>query len=594
MFNQESFLSPNTNLIKFCYQIQVFDSNNKSILPSDLTLHYNLHILCFITINNNTVNIYSLAKIELDKYFKCIEFAIFNESIQFGFIVYQLSNDSNIPKKYFTYFINKSIFNNQKINDMIFNSSKINSDYKFLLSQINRNNNSSIQTKKLKKLYISRPICSLKRNIISEENKWLFLNIFNEYFCFCKGFDCLRIVISGSCKYFFYLYLIDKNKNVYKKNDFLLMDFILKKYTSDDVYPIFEEMINNNLNAHYLTENEEIYKKYCYDKKYCNLVILVNKMTYKINENFLEKYLTLILKLKQVLTSVGININFINNIFYNIDYITYICIGHGVSYFKHYLYRFYYGPKNFDKLLIPNSEKLISMAIKYGWKNEDLIKFNLPRWEKYNSKKIYKNKYSNIASNSILVMFTWRDLKSRRKISSHYIQNILDLINNDKLINNLSKHDLILYFALHHRLVQFKNKFPIINNNAKYIEEKNIAECLSKSKLIITDYSSIIFDMIYRKKPYIIYIPDANDPMIKQNYQKECYNIIKSFKKNDFKFENIYFDLNQTINKINYYIDNKFELDRKLNIFYNEFSFPNETNITNFINSILSLNPSIN
>ena len=40
------------------------------------------------------------------------------------------------------------------------------------------------------------------------------------------------------------------------------------------------------------------------------------------NGNFLEKHFTLILKLKQVLSSVGVNINFINNLFYNIDYIT--------------------------------------------------------------------------------------------------------------------------------------------------------------------------------------------------------------------------------------------------------------------------------
>ena len=64
------------------------------------------------------------------------------------------------------------------------------------------------------------------------------------------------------------------------------------------------------------------------------------------------------------------------------------------------------------------------------------------------------------------------------------------------------------------------------HSNIKYIEEKDIADCLTKTNLLITDYSSIIFDMIYRRKPYIIFIPDANDPMIKNIYSERCYNVI--------------------------------------------------------------------
>ena len=109
-------------------------------------------------------------------------------------------------------------------------------------------------------------------------------------------------------------------------------------------------MINKNLSAHYLTEKEEIFKKYCQKKNNCDTIILADDKNYKINDDFLERHFTLILKLKQVISSVGVSINFINNLFYNIDYINYICVGHGVSYFKYYLYKGYYGPSNFDKL----------------------------------------------------------------------------------------------------------------------------------------------------------------------------------------------------------------------------------------------------
>ena len=126
-------------------------------------------------------------------------------------------------------------------------------------------------------------------------------------------------------------------------------------------------------------------------------------------------------------------------------------------------------------------------------------------------------------------------------------------------------------------------------NKIIYVDENDISECLSKIKLLITDFSSIIFDIIYQKKPYIIFIPDANDSKIKQNYRKNNYEIIKKFKNNDFGFENVFFDLDSTLNKINYYIDNDFQLDKKLENFYNEFNFKKGTIMNDFINFLEKL-----
>ena len=164
------------------------------------------------------------------------------------------------------------------------------------------------------------------------------------------------------------------------------------------------------------------------------------------------------------------------------------------------------------------------MALKNGWKAENIIKLNLPRWEKYKNINKTLNKNETIKSNSIFIMFTWREIKNGGNISSYYIQNILNLINNTELINNLLKHNLTLYFALHHAMMKYKNEF-IIKNHIEYVEENYIAECLSKTNLIVTDFSSIIFDIIYRRKPYIIYIPDANDPIIKNIYSFYSYII---------------------------------------------------------------------
>ena len=583
-----SIYSYKINLVEINYIIEVFDYNNNPILPSDLALYYNLHIICS-SIVKDKININSLPKIENDKYFKCVEFYHLKERKRFGIIIYETKNDTIINKNYSIYNFGNNQFNYTYQNDDVFNSTIINKNFEFLYSKI-KDNKTSFESKKLKKLYVSKPTFILKRNY-NQSGQWYFSNIYNEYFCFCKGLNCLNQTAIKRCKYFYYIYLIDINRNVYKKTDFLLMDFIFKNYSSDDVYPIYEKMINKNLNAHYLTENGELYDRYCHNVHQCDLIILANEKSYRINDEFLEKHFSLILKLKQVLSSVGVGINYINNLFYNIDYITYICIGHGISFFKPYLYDDYYGSINFDKLLIPNSEKLISVAIKHGWEEKNLIKFNLPRWEKYNHLDNFIVNNKNITSNSIFIMFTWREIKKNGRMSFYYFKNIINLLNNELLINYLLEYKITLYFSIHHQVLKYKNEFETINNlnHIKFIKESDIAECLSKTSLVVTDYSSIIFDMIYRRKPYIIFIPDIYDSFIEQNYLNKSYDVINKFRTNKFEFENVYFDLNSTVDKINYYIKNDFRLNRKLIKFYNDFHFKKGAIINKFINYIIKI-----
>ena len=155
----------------------------------------------------------------------------------------------------------------------------------------------------LKKSYMEYPSFTLKTEMSSFYNKWSFHNIYNHHFCFCKGNNCLNVQMEQKCKFKFYLYIIDINKNVYPKTEYLLMDFIFDELSSDDVYPIFEEMINQKFPAHYITAKSDIYNKFCKNIKNCLIVLPVKEEKNPINSNFLEKYLTLFLKIKVVLGS---------------------------------------------------------------------------------------------------------------------------------------------------------------------------------------------------------------------------------------------------------------------------------------------------
>jgi CDP-glycerol glycerophosphotransferase (TagB/SpsB family) len=249
-------------------------------------------------------------------------------------------------------------------------------------------------------------------------------------------------------------------------------------------------------------------------------------------------------------------------VLYNIEYITYIGIGHGVCYFKDYLYKEnrLYGSKKNDKILIPPSKKFILMAKKHGWKDENIIKINLPRWDKYNNEILSDlNDNSKFKTQSILFMFTWRNIKLRKDISSYYIKNIISLLTNSKLEENLNKNNITLYFTFHRYIVD-RYKFQYFEMIQKkkyinYIDQNEISDCLSKTSLVVSDFSSIIFDSMYRRKPFILYIPDANDPNIKDIYWEEYYLLIESMKNGTIYFENKFFEINSLVEKIIYYIN---------------------------------------
>ena len=335
----------------------------------------------------------------------------------------------------------------------------------------------------------------------------------------------------------------------------------------------------------------KFYKKYCHKIKNCLTILLINRDNYYKNGDFLEKHLTLLLKLKVVISGKYTCFHSISILFFNIEFITYIAIGHGVCYFKHYLFNDFrlYGRKKNNKILIPPSNKLISIVKKYGWDDKDIIKINLPRWDKYNC----EEKENYFLNNNIFIMFTWRDIKKNMKISSDYINNIINILVNVKLIEEIKKKKITLFFCLHRYIVKkYSKKYKLIinsNKNIKYVEQDEISECLTKSSLVISDFSSIIFDFIYKKKPYIIYIPDAEDPEIYNIYTNEYFELIESMKNNSFEFENIFFDINQAINKIIFYINNNYTLDYKLKNLYNSFYLKQGNNIDKFIDYLRNL-----
>lgn len=580
-----SFDSVN-NIIKTEFTIGFYDENKDVIFPSDLTLYYNIHIYCIMKDFSHSTIITSLPNILSNKHFLCQEFFHKNEKIQFKVGIYQnYKTPQNKEFQLFTYNINNFYnFDNIISNNLdCFHSNK---EYELLYEKIYKKNITQ-DNLKLKSSYIIKPKCTTKFGLNLLDNKWNFINLYNYYFCICKGLLCKSYKIPQKCKYFIYLNIIDNNKDLYNKTDYLFGDFIYDEYSSDDAFPVFEKMIEQNLPAHYLTQDENIYNKYCNMKNNCLIILPVINKNEIIDGNFLEKYLTLILRLKATIS--GADFFCINNLFYNIEYITHISIGHGISYLKPFLYSnySYYGSKKYNKLLIPFSKKLLSVANNYGWDDENIIKINLPRWDKYNdSEEVF---YIKNCNKSIFIMFTWRDLAKNRNVSNDYYKNILNLLQNNLLIKEIQKNNVTLYFAFHHRQNEYKSKIMNKYKYIKFINENQISDILSKTDLVITDFSSIIFDIIYRQRPFIMYIPDTNYTDNKNNYAENYYQLIEDLKNGIIHFENIFFNINDVVEKIICYIKNNFKLEKNVKNFYKSFGFKKESSIPKFIDYLIKL-----
>jgi CDP-glycerol glycerophosphotransferase (TagB/SpsB family) len=109
-----------------------------------------------------------------------------------------------------------------------------------------------------------------------------------------------------------------------------------------------------------------------------------------------------------------------------------------------------------------------------------------------------------------------------------------------------------------------------------------------KSNLLISDFSSVIFDMIYQNKPYVLFIPDVYDKNIKNLYEEGYYDIINGLKNGTIYFENIFFNIKEAVNKVILYIETNFELERKLLNFYDSFQLKCNNSINAFINYLIS------
>lgn len=149
-----------------------------------------------------------------------------------------------------------------------------------------------------------------------------------------------------------------------------------------------------------------------------------------------------------------------------------------------------------------DDEKKI-VAKEFGYSDDEIAITGLARWDVLEDKSKDKNE--------ILMMPTWRnwleDITLEEFKNSDYYINYTNVLKSNKLANILESKNLILNFYIHPKFRDYIQGFDMQSNRIRIIPfgSEQLNELIMRCKMLITDYSSVSWDIFYQDKPTIFY-----------------------------------------------------------------------------------------
>ncbi|MEI6856691.1 CDP-glycerol glycerophosphotransferase family protein [Psychrilyobacter sp.] len=180
-----------------------------------------------------------------------------------------------------------------------------------------------------------------------------------------------------------------------------------------------------------------------------------------------------------------------------------------------------------------------------GVPEENLKITGLTRWDHLEDKS--KNK------KNILIMPTWRNwldnMDEDSFKSSEYFKKYHEMLNDNELIKMLKDNNVCVQFFLHPRFLDYTHLFQV-NNYIEIVDskEKKVNELLMESNMLITDYSSVAWEMYYQNKPVIFYQFDS----------QRMFDLRGRYMEDNEFFGDIVRDIEGLKNELAYYIENDF------------------------------------
>lgn len=151
----------------------------------------------------------------------------------------------------------------------------------------------------------------------------------------------------------------------------------------------------------------------------------------------------------------------------------------------------------------------------YGYDRQEIVVTGLARWDALKDKSKGKRQ--------ILFMATWRnyldEATEEEFVQSRYFKTYLALLKSEQLKKLLKDYDANLKFYVHNKFKEYAKDFleqlgttgdePVVS--VMTFEDMPLNELMMESNLLVTDYSSVSFDMFYQNKPVVFYQFDSKE-----------------------------------------------------------------------------------
>jgi CDP-glycerol glycerophosphotransferase (TagB/SpsB family) len=190
----------------------------------------------------------------------------------------------------------------------------------------------------------------------------------------------------------------------------------------------------------------------------------------------------------------------------------FLFLQHGVIGFKRVDYIYKKGGINSANHIVVASEKEKGIAMKwFGYGEDEVILAGMARWDRMED--------CSQQARDILFMPTWRNWLQEKTedefIASDYYKHYSGLLRSKELEEFLEQNDLRLIFCMHPKFREFMDKYQVETERIQLFayDTKPIIELIMECRLLITDYSSVSWDVYYLKKPIIFYQFDYNKYM---------------------------------------------------------------------------------
>lgn len=156
-----------------------------------------------------------------------------------------------------------------------------------------------------------------------------------------------------------------------------------------------------------------------------------------------------------------------------------------------------------NKFIVSSEHERNLVCKNFGFNKDEVAVTGLSRFD-------FLPKNTNKLSKKILVMFTWRDALSNLTVDkfkdSKYYKKLTQLLTDPDIKELLNTYGYTIEACLHHKLQKYFVKIEESNSlNIHSMNDINVQSLIVESDIMITDYSSACFDMLYQRKPVLYY-----------------------------------------------------------------------------------------